>query len=178
VDYFLIFVGLSLSLYLNQISGPRPEPRSDVPASIGLYIVPLLPALLYLPQGIILLWPLFYGTQWLAGRPQALTAVEWLWGVAWLGTLLLTIWALWRHLGTPPAFADNLAYPPQSIWTVIVVPIISAAALVVGLIGLIGRWQQPWTHTFGIVLMVWPVLPLAGLLLWTEPHWKWLPLGK
>jgi hypothetical protein len=173
VDYLLIFLGCGLSLYLNQISGPQPKAKDHIPLWIAQDLVPQLPPLLLLPQGIILLWPLFYGTQRLLGRSQALSAGEWLWGVAWLGTLLVTGWVLWGHLGNLPAFADHLDYPPQFLWTIVAGPAMAVTASLIGLISLLARWQQPWTHTFGLVLLIWPMIPLGGLLLWTEPGWIW-----
>jgi hypothetical protein len=120
-----------------------------------------------------LLWPLFYGTQRLLGRSQALSAGEWLWGFAWLGSIVLMAWILWGHLGNLPGFAENLAYPPQSIWIVIIGSAMALIAFLMGLIGLIGRCQQPWTHTFGLILFIWPMVPLAALLLWTGGGWPW-----
>jgi hypothetical protein len=178
MDYFLIFLGVAFSIFLTQISGPRPMPKPETPPWVAETIFPILPALLGLPQGVVLFWPLFYCIQRLVGRPQALTAAEWLWGVAWLGTVLLVVWAFWMRFGEAPAFAEKLAYPPQAIWTIIVVPTLAGLAFLIGLISLFGRWKQPWTHTFGIVLMIWPVIPLAALLLWSQSHWEWLPFVK
>jgi hypothetical protein len=172
-DYLLVFVGLSFSLFLFGLSYPQPEARADTPEWVKTYLLPLLPQLMVLPQGVILLWPLFYATQRMLGRPQALSAGEWLWGVAWLGTLLLAVWLMWRHFGTVPEFLEDLQYPPQSIWTIIVAPTLAALAVVIGLTSLIARWRQTWTHTLGLVLVIWPVIPLAGLLLWAEPGWRW-----
>jgi len=173
IDYLLIFLGCGLSLYLNQISGPKPEAKEGTPAWVTMDLLPHLPALFYLPQGIILLWPVMYGTQRLLGRRQALSAGEWLWGFAWLGTLLVAVWVIWGHLGTLPGFAENLAYPPQFIWTVIAGAAMALIAFILGLISLFARWRQPWTHTFALVLLIWPMIPLAGLLLWTERGWNW-----
>src|SRR5262249_45706156 len=124
-----------------------------------------------------LLWPVFYTVQKMVGRPQALSAGEWLWGVTWLGTLLLAIWVIWVHFGKPD-FANDLEYSPQSIWTIILTPTLAGFGLVIGLTSLIARWRQPWTHTFGLVLVIWPVIPLAGLLLWAKTGWKWLPYSR
>ncbi len=175
LDYFLVLLGCSLSLFLHAISHPEPVARAQVPAWVAGELLPLLPTLLALPQGIILFWPVFYALQKLRGRRESLGAGEWLLGIAWLGTVLLTAWVLWLHWGGKPGFVDDLTYPPQSLWTIIVVPTLALIALVVGLIGLVGRWKQPWTHTFGLVLLIWPVLPLAGLLMWAEPGWRWTP---
>jgi hypothetical protein len=194
VDYLLILVGCSLSIFLAQVSRPVPRPQANAPAWVVETLLefppdqrgnlPELPAdqprafpvlilMLLLPQGVILLWPLFYTLQRLRGRPQTLSAGEWLWGVAWLGTVLLTAWTLWLHW-SPPDFAKDLLYSPQAIWTVLVLPSMALIAFIIGLVSLIARWKQTWTHTFGLVLILWPVFPMAGLFLWTELPWKWV----
>jgi hypothetical protein len=192
VDYFLILAGCCLSLLLANVSRPVPKPNSDAPAwvketllepPLDLQIkelfgdhhrpLPVLTLLLLLPEGIILLWPVFYTLQLIQGRPQALSAGEWLWGFAWLGTVLLTGWTLWMHW-SPPAFAKDLTYSPQAIWTILVLPSMAFIAVVIGLISLVAGWKQTWTHTFGLVLIIWPVVPMAGLVLWTELPWKWV----
>jgi hypothetical protein len=175
LDYFLIFVGCSISLFLQQISYPTLNSKAETPPWVRDYVLRLLPMLTSLPLGIILLWPLFYSIQRLRGRPQALSAGEWLWGVAWLGAVILTAWVTWLHWGSPPEFLTDLKYPPQSIWTIIIVPTLAIIAVVIGLVGLVARWQQTWTHTFGLVLLIWPAIPLIGSILWAEPGWDWKP---
>lgn len=173
LDYLLILAGCSLSFFLHEVSHPDPRPKADTPAWVEENLFPTLPRMLTLPQGIILLWPLFYATQKLRGRPAALSAGEWLLGLAWLGTVLVTGWNLWMHWGTPPGFAADLAYPPESVWTVIVLPVMAGVAVLIALVSLFRRRQAPWTHAFGLVLVIWPVLPLIALLAWAEPGWRW-----
>jgi hypothetical protein len=144
----------------------------DLPVD-QLRAFPVVTLMLLLPQGVILLWPVFYTLQRLRGRPQVLSAGEWLWGFAWLGTILLTAWTLWLHW-SPPDFAKDLLYSPQAVWTILVLPSMALIAAIIGLIGLIARWKQAWTHTFGLVLIIWPVFPMAGLFLWTKLPWKWV----
>jgi hypothetical protein len=170
VDYFLILAGCSLSLFLAQMCKPTPHAHSHAPAWV-VESLPLLTLMLLLPQGIILLWPLFYSLQRLKGRPQALSAGEWLWGFAWLGTVLLTGWTLWNHW-SPPSFAEKLDYSPQAVWIILLLPSMALIALIIGLVNLIAQWKQTWTHTFGLVLIIWPVLPLAALMVWTKLTWK------
>ena len=43
---------------------------------------------------------------------------------------------------------------------------VTGGMILIGVINLIGRWSQPWTHTFALVLVIWPVLPLAALWAW------------
>src|SRR5262245_427879 len=89
LDYLLILGGCATSSFLASFAGP---PRTIEPENIPFAVAESVPAVLVelvaLSQGVVLLWPLFYGLQWLRGRPQSLTAGEWLWGVAWLGTVL------------------------------------------------------------------------------------------
>src|SRR5262249_42050743 len=134
VDYLLVFFGCGLSLYMNQISGPRPEAKDTIPLWIQQDLLPHLPALLLLPQGIILLWPMFYGTQRLLGRRLPLSAGECLGGVAGLGTVLIPGWVLGPHRGTLPAFAENLDSPPQFLWTIIAGTAMAVTALLIGLV--------------------------------------------
>jgi hypothetical protein len=173
LDYLLILTGCSLSLFLQQISRLDVAPRADAPSWAARHLIPLLPTFLILPQGVLLLWPIFYATQRLLGRPQALTAGEWLWGFAWLGTVLLVAYEGWARWGTLPQFIKELDFSPPLVWNVIVLPSMALVAVMIGLIGLVARWEKTWTHTFGLLLLVWPVLPLAGLLVWTR-DWNWV----
>jgi hypothetical protein len=34
---------------------------------------------------------------------------------------------------------------------------------VLGIVGIVRRAAVPWTHTFGMVLLVWPAAPLLGI---------------
>lgn len=163
LDYFLMLLGCAVSLLLVEWSGLAATPGREIGRQAQT-ILKLLPHLLFLPQGIILFWPLFYATQRLAGREQGLTAGEWMWGLAWLGALLLAGWACWRHFGQP---ADLQALQ-QTVLVVYALFVVTMAvlALIIALIDLVGRWPQPWTHHFCLVLMIWPVFPLAALWLW------------
>ena len=50
------------------------------------------------------------------------------------------------------------------LWYVILVPSMAALAVVLRLLSMFSRQAAPWTHSFGLVLLAWPVLPLAGIL--------------
>jgi hypothetical protein len=167
-----MLAGASLSLFLAQFCGLRVDPHPDTPSFLQRYVLNLMPAMILLPMGILLLWPLFYGTQWLLGRRQALTWGEWLWGVSWLGHLVLIGWVTWATLGVPLSFLNPEQYRPAVVWVVLVVPALALIALVLLLVDLIGRWRPPWTHTFGLALLLWPALPVALLLLWGKPLWE------
>jgi hypothetical protein len=168
-DFFLILLGCALSSFLMAFDGPTVEPKdtaANLPPSVTTYVFPLLPFLLVLPQGVVLLWPLFYSIQRIRSRPQSLTGGEWLWGFAWLGTLLLIGWAAWNKSGTPPDFLKNMTFPPHLVWYVILVPSMAVIAVIIVVIDLVSGWQQPWTHTLSVALALWPVLPLAAVLAW------------
>ena len=44
--------------------------------------------------------------------------------------------------------------------------ILSGVVVLLLLVDLFGRWKQPWTHQFSLVLALWPLVPLAALLAW------------
>jgi hypothetical protein len=171
VDFLLILAGVSLSAFAAPFSGLHVEPQPDMPPFVQPQLLQALPTFLLLPLGPLLLWPLFYGTQWVLGRRQPLTWGEWLWGISWLGHLLLIGWVAWATLGEPPAFLNPEPYRPPVVWVVLVVPALALIALVLALGGLIGAWRKPWTHAFGLALALWPALPWAGILLWGKPLW-------
>src|SRR5688500_14536066 len=96
LDYLLILVGVALSLVLTDLSGYRALPTADTPAAVSGVALRSVPHMLFLPLGILLLWPLFYLTQKMAGRTEPLTPAEWLWGVAWLAAVALAVWICWQ----------------------------------------------------------------------------------
>jgi hypothetical protein len=54
------------------------------------------------------------------------------------------------------------------LWYVVVVPSMSVTAIVLSLFGLVARTTPPWTHSLAVALIIWPVLPLAGILALTR----------
>src|SRR5437773_1997934 len=93
VDYFLILVGVTLSALVGQLSGLRVDIQSHNPWLLAW--AQLFPVFLFLPVGVILLWPLFFATQKVFGRQQGLTSGEWLLGIAWLGAVVMLVWIAW-----------------------------------------------------------------------------------
>jgi hypothetical protein len=165
LDFLLILLGCALSRFLYYLAGPTIRPLEHIPLDVP-WLPSLIVELVVLPQGIVLFWPVFYALQRLRGRSQSLTAGEWLWGVAWLGTVLYLGLVFWINSDTAPDFLAKATYSPQLVWYFVVGPAMALIALVILIANLVGRWQQPWTHTFALVLMVWPVLPLAAVLAW------------
>jgi hypothetical protein len=160
----LLLGGCGLSLYLMEIKPLRAGPAEGVDSALARYVVEFLPRPLRLTEGIILLWPLFFTTQFLRRRREPLTAAEWLWVVSWLGVALLTGLASWENSGTLPEFLQSHSDVPFKLWYIIFVPSMAALAVVLGVAGLLRRGPAPWTHSFAVALIVWPVAPLAGIL--------------
>jgi hypothetical protein len=165
-DYLLILAGAALSLLLTDLSGYRALPTADTPAALAGVALRSVPHLLFLPLGLILLWPLFYMTQRMRGRAEGLTAAEWLWGVAWLGAVALAAWICWQHWGTPPEFLAPASFKgPAYVGYAVAMLALGAVGLLLGLADLVGRWPRPWTHPFCLALVMWPALPLAVVFL-------------
>jgi hypothetical protein len=167
VDYLLLLAGCSLSLLLLKLSPIRVEagPRAGSGALHDL--VEALPDPMRLPEGIILLWPLFFLTQRLLGRVEGLTGAEWLWVIAWLGVVLLTALAAWERHGSLPEWLAGLVerYPPRLLWYMVVIPVLGVLALVFLLAGLLRQEPPPWTHGLSIALVLWPLGPLGAIVL-------------
>jgi hypothetical protein len=166
LDYVLILAGCVLSLLLAQLSGLQAETTPQTPAKVYLPLVALLPQALFLPLGIILLWPILYATQRVTGRAQPLTAGEWLLGLAWLAALVLGGGIVWQHSGTLPEFLGEYLREYLVMGHVLGALALAALAAVVWLIDLVGRWAQPWTDRLGLALLMWPAAPLALLWFW------------
>jgi hypothetical protein len=164
LDYALILAGCSLSLLLADLSGWRAVAAGDASTPLLQAFLKIVPHMLFLPVGVLLFWPLFYATQKVLGRQQTLSAGEWLWGLAWLADLALTAWIAWQALGAPPEFLVAPGFRRGVlIGYVISVLALAVICVILALVGLVFRWQQPWTHSFGLMLMIWPVSPLAAL---------------
>jgi Na+/proline symporter len=163
IDYLFLLVGVMLSALLGALSELRVDSASTNPWLVAW--AQLFAIFLFLPVGIILLWPIFFTTQKILGRPQGLTSAEWLLGLAWLAAVALTAWIAWKASGTAPEAFSSAGFK-QTVVLVYVLFTLSMGAIsvVLLLVGLVGRWSQPWTHTLALALFMWPALPL--LLLW------------
>lgn len=152
-----------LSALLGHLSGLRVETGSH--NAWLLAWAQLFPVFLFVPVGIILLWPVFFATQKLFGRPQGLTSGEWLLGLAWLGAVAMLVWVAWKASGTAPEAltADGFKQVVVLVYVLFMLSM-GAVGLVLLLVGVVGRWSQPWTHTLALALLMWPAVPL--LLLW------------
>jgi hypothetical protein len=163
-DFLVVVCGFALSQFLFEIKSLKVIAAPNAPAIAANYLVPILPQLVRLPEGVILLWPIFLTAQRLLGRKQGITTGEWLWIIAWLATVLLTALAAWQTTASVPEFVREQMPRIFVLGYLILLPSMSALALVLLVLGAIGRWQQPWTHYFALVLLLWPALPAGAIL--------------
>jgi hypothetical protein len=164
VDYVFLLMGGALSLYLLHIGRLTAEPTPSRSSPALRELVEFLPEVMRLPEGILLMWPAFYLAQLVRRRAEGLTGVEWLWFISWLGVAVLTGLAVWQHSGTLPESLSRYAVMPRKLWYLIFVPSLGLLALVLGILGSLHRGSAPWTHTFGLVLLAWPIAPLLAIL--------------
>jgi hypothetical protein len=164
LDYLFILCGCALSRFLTELSSLRGIAGENLSTGLGPPLIATLPFLLLLPVGIVLLWPVFHATQRVLGRPPGLSVGEWLWGVAWLLAVALTTWIVWNYVGSPPEILVSDSFKRSLVaGYALAVLSLGAIALLLTLVDLVGRWAQPWTHRFGLVLLIWPALPLAAM---------------
>jgi hypothetical protein len=163
VDYIFLLIGCSLSLYLLSLSPLLVKPAGENATSALRSCLAFLPAAMRLPEGIILMGPIFYLTQ-LVRRVWTLTSLEWLWLINGMGVALLAGLAVWDRSGTLPAFMEPYATMPAKLWYLIFVPSMAVLAAVLGIVGMVRRAAVPWTHTFAFVLLLWPIAPLLGII--------------
>jgi hypothetical protein len=102
------------------------------------------------------------------GRRQEITSGEWLWILTWLGTAALTCLAVFRHVVGFPEWLDPYTYTVRWIWHLGFGMAMALLALILIAYGLIRRRPLPWTHGLGLVLVLWPILPLIGILALTK----------
>jgi len=165
-DWLILFAGIGASAYLAKMTGlvmtlpPAIEPNAALQT-----LLDILPMLLFLPVGVVLCWPIFYATQWVCGRRQSLTMGEWLLGLAWLAALVFTGWCVGKGTGSLPELVTDADFKRHAVTGYVIFMFsMGALALVIWLVGLLGRRRQPWTHTLGLALMIWPAVPL--LIVW------------
>jgi hypothetical protein len=163
-DYLLLPAGFALSVLLGQLSGLQVQRTDQTPPNLPDWLIPALPLWLFLPVGPILLWPVFYSTQFLAGRSQALSWGEWLLGLAWLAALVLAGGIVWQFWGTLPGFLGEHFREHLVLGHMLGGLALGALAILLLLGDLAGRWPQPWTHRLSLGLLIWQLAPLA--LIW------------
>lgn len=164
-DFLFLFAGVGASAYLAKMTGLTMSVAAGEPSAMLQTLLDILPTLLFLPVGIILGWPIFYATQWLCGRQRGLTMGEWLLGLAWLAALVFTGWCVGKGTGNLPEFLTGADFKRHAVTGYIIFMFsMGALALVIWLISMLARRGQPWTHTLGLALMVWPAVPL--LIVW------------
>jgi hypothetical protein len=165
IDYMLILLGVGLSLLFTQWLGLANTRRTDTPAWVTEEVIRILPTLVLLPSGIILWWPAFFLTGRVRGRPADLTWAEWLWGLVWLADLALVGGIAWYRFQGLPGFLSRSDLE-DTVYPMIRLIMLAAAgvALLLALATAVRGSPVPWTHHFGLALLLWPALPL--LLIW------------
>jgi hypothetical protein len=168
LDFFLILLGACLSLALLHLPLPAITARNPADQFVAQKLLPWLTAAMRLPEGIILLWPIFFTLQRLFGRTQPITAVEWLWICVWCCVAVfvgLSVALPWIPREILQANRDYLTFWPPLVLYVMVAPAAALLAFFIGVFTAVRRTPNPWTHVFGVALLIWPVLPLVPLLL-------------
>jgi probable H4MPT-linked C1 transfer pathway protein len=164
VDYLLLLSGCGVSLYLVRLGPLWVEPGEHVTSPVLSEVVAsFLPTVMRLPEGVLLLGPIFFLLQLILGRRQGPTGAEWLWALAWLGTALLTGLSAWARTDTVPELLQPYVHKPLLLWYLIFVPAMAALALVLAVLGLASSTPKPWTHSLGLALVLWPALPLGAI---------------
>jgi hypothetical protein len=168
LDYFLLLGGFAVSLYLMDLHPWSVQPLDSITSEPWRRIIEFLPRLVRLPEGVILFFPLFFLPQFILGRRFEISTGEWLWIIAWCGTALLTGIAVTRALNGLPDWFAPYAQVVRLIWHVGFGTALAVVALVLIIYNLFRRAPMPWTHGFGLALVVWPIPPLVGILLLTK----------
>jgi probable H4MPT-linked C1 transfer pathway protein len=164
LDFLLLLLGCGGSLYLVRLGPLWVEPGEHVTSPVLYEVVAsFLPTLMRLPEGVLLLGPLFFLLQLVLGRRQGPTGAEWLWVLAWLGTAALTGLSAWARTDTVPEIIEPYVHKPLLLWYLIFVPAMAALALVLAVLGLASSTPKPWTHQLGLALILWPALPLGAI---------------
>jgi hypothetical protein len=161
-DHLAILAGLALSIYLMRLAPLTAEPTNPLDPRVA-QVFGFLVVLIRLPEGIVLLWPIFFATQWF-GRSDGLTAGEWLWLLCWGGLLVLTALTVWGRVLGFPEWMYPYADKPRLLWYLLLTPALAALALVVLIVDLFRSYVPPWTHQLGLALLLWPA-PAALVVL-------------
>jgi hypothetical protein len=172
-DCVILLIGFAASLLLTRMSGFHVTVGEETSSwwstnRLGAVILDQLPNMLFLPVGVLLFWPVFYLSQWIAGRKQGVTVAEWLWLGVWVAAVALATWIIWQFLAPDslPEFLQPVKFAPHLfLGYVIGMLALGALALVIGIVDIFGRWNRPWSHPLVLALLMWPVGPVLLLLL-------------
>jgi hypothetical protein len=161
-DYLFLLAGVGLSLYLMRLAPIRAAPDESRDRYVAA-VIEFLPALMRIPEGVILLWPIFFATQW-PGRSRGLILGEWLWLLAWVCMVLITGLTAWETLIGLPTWLQPHATKPRLLWYALFAPAIALLALVFLIVSLL-RPPAPWTQNLGLALLIWPAGPSLAVLI-------------
>lgn len=166
IDHLAVLAGVALSLYLMHLAPLKAEPSAELDWRLRQAYA-FLALIIRLPEGVLLLWPVFFGLQYFR-RSERLSAGEWLWLLGWVGAALLTVLALVASLKLEflPESLPSLAEKARILYYLLVTPALALLALLVALLGLFRSWVPPWTHSLALALLLWPA-PAAALVLLT-----------
>ena len=172
LDYLFMLVGCAISLVLSKYTYTRITQTDVTPGWIPDPLIVVLPALLLLPVGIYLWWPVFFIATRFRGRTKDLTVAEWLWGVIWLLDLLLVLVIFWLYMGHVPEMLvdyvdmnmirDNAGGVLRGLSLCL-----AGLAIVIALLARLSRTPKSWTHHFALALMMWPLVPM-GIIWWAR----------
>ncbi len=162
VDYLFLLAGVGLSLYLMQLAPIRAAPDESGDRRFAA-VIAFLPSLMRLPEGVILLLPLFFATQWRT-RTGGLTLGEWLWLLAWVGIALITALTAWEAVAGLPSWLAPHAVKPRLLWYALFAPAMALLAILFLIVSLF-RPPAPWTQSMGLALLLWPAGPSLAVLM-------------
>ena len=163
-DYLVLLAGAGLSLGLIKLSPFTADAADSISQPILRHAVPYLTSLLRLPEGVVLLLPVFFLIQLVRGRRESLTAAEWLWLVLWFGTAGLTVLGGCERFHLLPELVRTHLLLVRLVWYVgfgLAAALLAVVLIVVGFF----RPPAPWTNQLALALAVWPVAPVAGILM-------------
>ncbi len=163
VEYFVLLCGCGLSLWLAEILDLKVDEASRESSWKRI-----LPQLLFLPVGLISMWPILFAIGRARGRSKLLSLVEGLWGVLWLFDVLLVV-AICVYANVD--WSEFEAVNKEDVKSIgrglliIVAALSGLAGLGLAVVSRFFSGHKNWTHHFGIAMLLWPAIPVLVALL-------------